>query len=98
MSGERWVIGEGGMTVEQISGPDLPDDGTKVEVIPLASTEPSERIQAAIERCRRIEEERGPEAAGLPVTPAVMQARGEVQVATYLRELLEQPLTDEEER
>jgi hypothetical protein len=56
--------------------------------------EPTERIQAAIQRCCRLQVERAPEAAALPVTPSVMQARGEVQAAVYLRELLEQLLPD----
>jgi hypothetical protein len=81
-------------------------DWLKDAAIATQSSEPSstaggeltERIAAVIDRCRRFEEERGPEAATLPVNHNVMQARGEVQVARYLRELLEQPLPTSEGR
>jgi hypothetical protein len=47
-----WVISRGGMTVEQISGPELPDDGTEVEVIPVVRAEEleAERDREAADR------------------------------------------------
>jgi hypothetical protein len=108
----RDMIGAGDLTVADqmradaraaieadVTNVDTQGDGVKKSADFLNSDEPTERIQAAMERCRRFEEERGPDAAANVTNDGatVFQARGEIQAATYIRELLEQPLLDTEE-
>lgn len=55
----------------------------------LGADEPRGRIAAVIAACRRVEKEGGPRvAAGLPND--IARAQGEVQVARYIRDLLEE--------